>query len=321
MITIAHNESPAKPGIQAEEYNAKREKMKKIKHLIEYLAIITLLPLFSIIPYRVRLKIGSFLGIALYYLYRKRRVIALTNISYAFPDKDKTWQRDICKRSFRHLGKNAMEFIELPKLNEKFLKKNFIIEGEEHFVEALKRGKGLIVIGPHLGNWEFIAGYFGMKGYPATVIMKRQSNPYLNRMIEKFRRNLNMGLIHKKDARNEVPKALDGNMLVGFAADQDAGNRGIFVNFLGRPASTARGPARFAISNQSPAVLIVGFREKNERCRIKISPFLEFDYNTESEDAMLRNTEIWTKKAEEYIRRYPDQYLWAHDRWKTKREQ
>jgi KDO2-lipid IV(A) lauroyltransferase len=294
--------------------------MKRIKHLIEYIAVITLLPLLSIIPYRIRLKIGSLLGIILYYLYRKRRIVALNNISHAFPEKDKKWQRRICKSSFRHLGKNAMEIIQLPKLNEKFLKKNFLIEGEENFVEALNRERGLIVIAPHLGNWEFIAGYFGMKGYPVTAIMKRQSNPYLNRMIEKYRTNLNIGLIHKREARREVPKALKSNMLVGFVADQDAGNRGVFINFLGRPASTARGPAIFAIRNQSPAVLIVGFREKDQRCRIKISPFLDFDYKRGSKEAIVTNTQIWTEKAEEYIRRYPDQYLWAHDRWKTKRE-
>ncbi len=294
--------------------------MKRIKHLIEYIVVIILMPLLTIIPYRIRLKIGSVLGIIIYYLYRRRRIIALNNISHAFPDKDKKWQRRICKSSFRHLGKNAMEYVQLPKLNEKFLKKNFLTEGEEHFVEALNRRRGLIVIVPHLGNWEFILGYVGLKGYPATVIMKRQSNPYLNRMIERYRTNLNMGLIYKRDARKGVQKALKDNMIVGFAADQDAGNRGVFVDFLGRPASTAKGPAIFAIRNQSPAVLLVGYREKDQRCRIKISPFLDFDYNRGSKEAILTNTQIWTKKAEEYIRHYPEQYLWAHDRWKTKRE-
>lgn len=297
--------------------------MRTLKHLLEFAAVMTLLPLFSIIPYRLRLKIGSLLGTLAYYLYRPRRSIALENLSYAYPDRDARWLRSVCRRSFQHLGMNAMEFIQLPKLNEKFMKKYFHIEGEEYFVKALESGRGLIVIGPHLGNWEFIAGYFGMKGYPATVIMKRQSNPYLNRMVEKYRSNLNLGLIHKKDAREEVPRALlDQNLLVGFAADQDAGNRGVFVDFLGRPASTAKGPARFAISCQSPAVMIIGYREKNSTCRIKISSFLPFDYSTDSpESTILKNTEIWTQKAEEYIRKYPEQYLWAHDRWKTKKSE
>ncbi len=294
--------------------------MRRLKHLLEYTAVITLLPLLSIIPYRLRLKIGSFLGTLTYYLYRHRRVIALENLSYAYPDKDRKWQHAICKKSFQHLGMNAMEFIQLPKLNERFLQKYFRIEGEEHFIKALEKKKGVIVIGPHLGNWEFIIGYFGLKGYKGTAIMKRQSNPYLNRMIRRFRNKFNLSLIYRKEARREIPRALlEYNHLVGFGADQDAGSRGVFVDFLGRPASTATGPARFAMICQSPAVLIISYREK-DLCRIKISPFLPFDYSTDNQNsAILKNTEIWTQKAEEYIRKYPEQYLWAHDRWKTKK--
>jgi len=295
--------------------------MKKTKHIIEYLIVITLRPVLSSIPYRIRLPIGKIFGIGLYYLYKKRRDISLDNISNSFPEKNNEWHKKLCKYSFMHLSMSIMEFMQIPVLNKKFINKYFIIEGEKYLKEALKKGKGLIAICPHIGNWEYVAAYFGLKGYPASVIMKRQSNPYINRIIEKYRKSLNIELIYKRKAGFAVLRALKQNRIIGFVADQDAGKNGIFVDFLGRMASTAQGPARFALSYGTPVIVIIGIRKGNGVFKIIASPILDFKYNKKiREEAIMENTLIWTKKTEDYIKKYPEQYFWIHRRWKTKND-
>jgi Kdo2-lipid IVA lauroyltransferase/acyltransferase len=291
--------------------------MKKIQHIIEYFSVVLALPFFLIIPYIIRCKIGGYLGLAIYYILKSRRAIALNNVSRSFPDNNYLWHKKICRDSFRNFGISAMEFVQLKKFDNKFIDKYITIEGEEHIKVALALGKGIIGICPHLGNWEYVAAYVATKGYPVSVIMKRQSNRYVNNLIERLRTSFGMELIYKNKAGFPVVRALKKNKIVAFVADQDAGKNGIFVDFFGRPASTAQGPARFAQSYNSPAMIFAGVRGKNGTFKIVISPILKFDYNKNNKTAIFKNTMQWTHAIEEYIRKYPEQYFWMHRRWKT----
>jgi Kdo2-lipid IVA lauroyltransferase/acyltransferase len=292
--------------------------MKKIKYLIEFLAVIAILPVLTLIPYKLRLKVGAYLGLIIYYIYIKRREIAFTNISESFPDLSQVQNERICRESFRHFGMSVMEFIQLRRFNKRFIDKYISIVGEEYIQKALAQNKGLVGICPHLGNWEYVAAYIAGRGYPVSVIMKRQSNRYVNNLIEKLRMSFGMELIYKSKAGFPVLRALKKNRIVAFVADQDAGRNGIFVNFMGRPASTAQGPARFALSSNSSAIIFTGVREKDGKIKIIISPPLNFDYNKENKSAVYHNTGKWTKAIEEYIKQYPEQYFWMHRRWKTR---
>ncbi|MFH0974739.1 MAG: lysophospholipid acyltransferase family protein [Spirochaetota bacterium] len=291
--------------------------MKKIKHLIEYTAAILILPFLIIIPYKIRIKIGGFLGLAVYYFYKKRRIVAFNNISSSFPDENTDWHQKICRESFRHFGITAMEFIQLRNVDLKFIHDYISIEGEEHIREALGKGRGIIGICPHLGNWEFVAAAVALKGYPVSVIMKRQSNRYINNLIEKIRLSFKIELIYKNKAGMPVLKALKRNRIVAFVADQDAGKGGIFVNFFGRPASTAQGPARFAISFKSPAMIFTGIRTDDGKFKIIISPVLKFNHKKGNE-IIYENTCLWAKIIEDFVKKFPEQYFWMHRRWKTK---
>lgn len=295
--------------------------MKKIKYIMEYSLFLIFYPLLSSIPYRLRLKIGEGLGIAVYSLYKKRKFIALENIRQSFPEKSEDWHIDLCRESFRHFGISAMEFLQLKRFNKSFIKKYITIEGEEYISEALSRNKGIIGICPHLGNWEFVAAFTGLQGYPLSSIMKKQSNPYTNKIIENLRKSFNMELIDKKKAGFQVLRALKRNRIVAFVADQDAGRHGIFVSFFGRLASTAQGPARFALSNSSPALVFAGIREGKGKFRIIVSPIQDFVYDRENTDnSVMKNTILWTARIEDVVRRFPEQYFWMHRRWHTRAE-
>jgi Kdo2-lipid IVA lauroyltransferase/acyltransferase len=292
--------------------------MKQIKYITELLAII-ILPVFFIIPYRLRIKIGGYMGLIIYYLYKRRRDIAFENICGSFPDLSTDRHNELCRNSFRHFGISITEFIQLIRFSDKFMDKYISIEGEGYIKEALAKGNGIIGISPHMGNWEFIAAYVASKGYPLSVIMKRQSNPYVNNLIAGLRRSFSMQLIYKSSAGFSALKALKQNRIVAFVADQDAGKNGIFIDFLGRPASTAQGPARFAVACKSPVMIFIGVREKNGKLKIIITPELEFDYiKKNSHENIYNNTKKWSEKIEESIKKYPEQYFWMHRRWKTK---
>ncbi len=292
--------------------------MKKIKYIIEFIAVMAILPVLSLIPFKLRVKTGGYLGLAVYFFYKRRRNIAYDNISKSFQNMTWIQYRRICKESFRHFGMSLMEFIQLKRFNNAFIDKYISIEGEKYIKEALDMGKGLIGICPHLGNWEYVAALIAGRGYPVSVIMKKQSNRYVNNLIEKFRVSFGMELIYKNKAGFPVLKALKKNRIVAFVADQDAGKNGIFVEFLGRKASTAQGPARFALSYNSPAIIFAGVREKSGKVKIIISPPLKFDYNRKNKNVIYENTEKWTNAIEEFIKKYPEQYFWMHRRWKTR---
>jgi KDO2-lipid IV(A) lauroyltransferase len=133
---------------------------------------------------------------------------------------------------------------------------------------------------------------------------------------------MNMPSIPRGAALRGILKALREKKFVAILADQDAGSNGIFVDFLGRPASTGRGPAAFVLKTQAPIVFCVAIREPNGRHRVEAES-LTFDLSQNgpalSEEEKLKFvTQAWTRVLEKYIRQYPDHWFWMHRRWKTK---
>ena len=271
------------------------------------------------LPKGYALMLGSGLGCLLYIALKKRRRIALENLQIAFGAEISTDERaQICRRSFKQIGKTAIEFLRFPKLTFDNIWEEVAVEGKEHLIGALNQGKGAIVFLPHFGNWELLALVYGaLIPDRAKAIAFPLKNRHLNALVSQYRERLSLKLITRRQAVRETLRALKGGYAVGFFADQNAGREGVFVDFFGKPASAVRGPATLALKTGAPLLLSMDIRQPDDRHHVIITPAIDLEISGDLEQDVQTNTAHILKILERYIRKYPDQWLWTHNRWKT----
>ena len=265
------------------------------------------------------LLLGRGIGTLFYYLTKKRRQIASNNLQIAFGSRLTVAQRrEICKASFVNVGKTCIEFLRFPKLNTENIWNAVAVEGRENLYAALEGGKGAIVFLAHFGNWELLSLVYGaLIPDRAKAIAFPLKNDQLNTYIWQHRQQMSLKLIPRKRAVRETLRALKNNEAVGFFADQNAGTEGVFVEFLGKTASAARGPAVLALKTGAPLLFSLDIRQPDDQHHVYISPPIY----TEPSDDFERDVELYTtqmlEQLETYIHEYPEQWLWLHNRWKT----
>lgn len=255
-----------------------------------------------------------------YQLVKKRREIALSNLQIAFSKRFTPSQcQKICKTSFINVGKTCIEFLRFPKLNIENIWQEVTVEGAQNLHTALAKRKGAIVFLPHFGNWELLSLVYGaLIPDRAKAIAFPLKNPLLNAYIWRYREMMSLKLIPRNRAIRETLHALRNNEAVGFFADQNAGPEGVFVDFLGRPASAARAPVVLARKTGAPLLFSLSIRQPDDRHHVYISTPI----HVEPTDDFERDIEVYTtqmlKQLEAYIHKYPEQWLWLHNRWKTR---
>jgi KDO2-lipid IV(A) lauroyltransferase len=306
--------------------------MRRLKHWLEYQGTLLLLFLAQTLPYAWVLALGKVLGKFTFSVLRIRRRVALENLAHAFPEKSAAEIKHIAKRSYENSGMMMMEYLRLPKLSEIEFAQIITCDDETPLHQALAMGKGAICLTGHFGNWEYLGAYLAARDYPMVYLYQEQNNPYVDALIYKIRTQMRMPSIPRGAALRGILKALRERKFVAILADQDAGSNGLFIDFLGRPASTARGPAAFVLKSQAPIVLGFAIRQPDGRLRAEFE-LLTFNFSEHAsqqkaggngqrlegdEEQKLRIiTEAWTRVLEKYVRRYPDHWFWMHRRWKT----
>jgi KDO2-lipid IV(A) lauroyltransferase len=191
--------------------------------------------------------------------------------------------------------------------------------GYEVMREAWAEGKGVIVLTGHFGNWEVGGASIAAHGIPCDVVAQRQRNPLFDADLVANRNRLDLAVIERKSAPKEVLRALRAGRAVGIVGDQNVRRGGVFVDFFGRPASTARGTALFSLRTGAPIFLGMArsLPGSPQRYRV-ILELVEFSPTGQIEEDVLRLTEAHTRLLEERIREAPEQYFWQHRRWKTR---
>ena len=290
-----------------------------MKDIIEYIVVIILIFILRLLPYRVAFFIGEQLCALLYFIDKKHKEIAYNNIKKSFgTEKNDEEIKKIIKETFKNIGRSFIEFIWLPKFKKGKLKELIGIDGAENLHKAFSKKKGVIGIVSHFGNWELIGATFPMI-YPgqSSAIAFPQGNVLTDRMINNIRRSTGLKIIYTGPSVKEVLRNLNNREIVGFLADQDAGDGGIFVDFFGRKASTAKGPVVLALKTGAPVIMVFIIRENRYRHHVVITEELIMERTGDEEKDILVNTRKWIKILEDFIRKYPEQWFWVHRRWKT----
>ena len=262
---------------------------------------------------------ARWLATLLYRFDRRHRAIGIDNLRQAFGDKYTPSEREaIIGRVYLHFCMMLMEILHIPrKLHPSTWRDRITLVGHERVLARLLDGGPLIMLTGHFGNWEMAGYLFGVFGFPPNSVARTLDNPYLDAYLKTFRERTGQKMIPKKGGFDEMLAVLQSGGILSFLADQDAGERGMFVDFFGRPASTHKAIALLALEHQAPVA--VGYaRRIGPGFRYEVGCTELFDpseFTGTAQDAHLL-TQRYTTALEAIIRHDPDQYLWLHRRWK-----
>jgi len=265
---------------------------------------------------------GARLGLLAYHIVRSRREIAERNVSRAIPlikrRHPSSTVDSIVRKSFINLGKTLVEFLRIPLLKGERIHLKIRPSGMEHLYRSLEKGRGVILFIPHMGNWELLAPFYGATLTRKAVVVFPLKNPELDELVESHRGIFGLEIIPKRGAARHVLRKLRENYVVGLLADQNAGREGVFVEFFGQLASCARGPVAFAIKTGAALHISTDIRQPDDTHIITVSEPIDLKLSGDMEEDVRANTERLMRMLEELICRYPDQWLWVHNRWKTR---
>jgi KDO2-lipid IV(A) lauroyltransferase len=287
---------------------------REIRHAVEYAAVRAALALAGSLPLGLARAAGASLGSAAFAL-RVRRDVSVDNIVYALGVSPREAGR-IARRSYENLGRCMMEFAAFRRMSADDMKRLAPIEGREHLEAALAAGGGAMCVAGHLGNWELAGAISAANGLPTNFLVGEQTNHRVDEVVNDLRRTQGVGIIARTSALKKVLTALRRNEFVALLADQDARKGGILVDFLGRPASTVRGPALFAIRARCPIIPFSIHREGKGH-RVIYDPPLWPDPAQDEETAVRELTRRYSDALSRRIREHPEEYFWPHRRWKT----
>lgn len=274
---------------------------------------------FGLIPSYLRKTLFRGLWRLFYHLSPRHRFIAVYNLHRSFPDKSMAEIVKIAKGAYRNLAFVSAEFFDLPRLNPERLNRILEIEGMENLQTALGKKKGILLFGAHFGNWELMAVAASQFTGPMTAIYRPLDNPFLDRVVRYVRSSTGNIVVPKRRAMLQMLRALDKGGAVGVLIDQNVSWReGIFVDFFGRPACTTDGLAQMALRTEAPVIPAFIVRKSDGRYRLIIGEEVEMVRTGDRDDDVRVNTQKFTGVIEDMIRQYPDQWLWLHNRWKTK---
>jgi KDO2-lipid IV(A) lauroyltransferase len=282
-----------------------------------YLIIRVVVALAQMFSVREGYRLADGLAALMYRVDKRHRRVALENLEQAFGPELGSAQRDrLVREVYRHFCRMIIEMLHIPrKLRLTTWRRYIRLAGHEAIITRVLDGGPTILLTGHYGNWEMAGYVFGVFGIPPYSVARTLDNPYLDRFIRSFRERTGQRLIAKKGGSEEMVRVLERGGTLSFLADQDAGPKGLFVEFFGRPASTFKAIALLAMEHDAP-VFVGGARRLGSgfryevRCECMLRPA---DYGAD-----LRGfTQDYTRGLERAIRRDPAQYLWLHRRWKN----
>jgi KDO2-lipid IV(A) lauroyltransferase len=296
----------------------KKKKHNPVKDLLVYLALRTLVVFLYLFDVETNLNTACFLGRLLWKYYHRGRNRALDNLRASFPEKSEQWVWETGRRSFEHIAMLAIDVLFTPRLVKRYNWRNYSrYKNVERTKWLMQEGRGLLIVGGHYSNFEIVGYLMGLFGFNVYSIARPLDNKFINRHLYEVRRRMGQKIIDKKGAAKLMGKAASTGATLCFIADQDAGKKGIFVDFFGRKASTYKSIGLIAITNNIP--IVVGYSRR-------IGNRFFFELGVERiifpeewiglDDPLEWITAEYTKAIENFVRDDPSQYWWLHRRWK-----
>src|ERR1700751_1991540 len=293
-----------------------------MRRRLEYAAAWPFLKMMGILPRPVSRAFAIGIAQLVYLLHFRLRKVGMRNLAMAFPEKNETDRRRILRGVFTSLGRQLAELCQFPRYTSANVDEVVVYDGLEHFEKAYARGRGVLFLTAHFGAWELSAFAHSLHGHWLHVVMRPMDNPYLDRLLQSYRTMHGNRVVPKDDFVRGLLAAMRAGETVGILMDTNmTPPQGLFVDYFGIPACTASGLARIAL--RTDAAVVPGFTiwaEALGKYLLRFDRAVELVRTGDLEADIIANTQKFTKVIEEYVRKYPEQWLWVHRRWKTRPE-
>lgn len=289
-------------------------------HRAEYAAIRGAVAAMERLSFQRAGAIGERIGRLGYRPLAIRRAVVERQLAAAFPELERAEVDRIARAAYANLGRTSVETAILPSYSATQIIGLFEeVHGWNIVEELVARGRGLIVVTGHLGNWELGGAYVAARGLPIDAVARHMANPLFDRYLTATRQRIGMSVVHDEEAVRRVPRSLRAGRAVAFLVDQGAvGLASTWVPFFGRYAKTPRGPAVFALRLGTPIVFGVALRQPSGRFQLSFEAVAAQDTGDREADVD-RIVADYTAALERWVRRAPEQYFWHHRRWKHQR--
>jgi Kdo2-lipid IVA lauroyltransferase/acyltransferase len=328
-----------------------------VRERLEYALVWFASKLMGMLPRPLARSIGIALGLAVFHLHRRLRDVGMRNLALAFPQMSADDRRRILRGEYISLGRQLAEVCLFPRYTRENVSDVVVYSGLENYEQAFARGKGVLFLTGHLGGWELSAFAHSLQGHSMWIVMRPLDNPYIDALVRRYRTMHGNRTVNKDDFIRGLLAAMRAGEVVGILMDTNmTPPQGVFVNFFGVPAYTASGLARIALRTDAAVVpTFTTWDDKLGKYTLRFDPALQLirtgnnaavndsapndgsandgtknngtanDSTTNGRTAtneadIVANTALFTSVIEDYVRRYPDQWLWLHRRWKTRPE-
>ena len=282
-----------------------------LKYKIEMVMVKALINTLGLFPLSWRFKYGEFLGILIYYAIKKRREITYKNLKIAFPEKSMSELKKIAKESYKSTAKNVL----IPFYMEELIEKNWIeYENKELIDKLLQKDRGLIILTMHMAGFE--AGFSIGKDYKTNVVFKKQKNPYLNDMMTKCREKTGAKTILKNlenGSNDKIIEVFKNKEILVLASDQYSED--VEIKFFGRDTWANTGVILLGMKYKCPILFAYSTYGKN-KIKLHFVDELEIEKVGSLKESLKYNTQNLFSRYEEIIKKYPEQYMWQHNRWR-----
>src|SRR6201987_2718186 len=293
-----------------------------MRRKLEYAAAWPFIKILGILPRPLARAFAVAISQLGYLFHFRLRQVGMRNLEMAFPEKSVAERNRIFRGEFTSLGRQLAELCEFPRYTPENIDQVVVYDGLQNYEQAYARGKGVLFLTAHFGGWELSAFAHSLHGHWVNIVMRPMDNQYLDRMLQSYRTMHGNKVVPKDDFVRGLLGAMKCGETVGILMDTNmTPPQGIFVHFFGIPACTASGLARIAL--RPDGGVVPGFTiwdEKLGKYRLRFDAALDLVRTGDLEADIIANTQKFTKVIEEYVRRYPEQWLWVHRRWKTRPE-
>jgi len=293
-----------------------------MKDWAEFAAVWLILKGLGLLPRSLARSLASGVTRILYTLLPRLRKMAETNLRIAFPDWSETQRQAVIRKMLRNLGWMAAEFARFPKLTKQNVQQIVVLDGHENFLEAQRRGKGVLYLTGHIGAWELSSFAHALYGFPLHYMARPIENARIDALVNGYRCLSGNRPIFKNESARVTLKVLKNSGTIGILADQNTmPSEAVFVDFFGKSASTTTGISRLALHTDS--AVVPGYAVWDEsigKYRLRFEPAVELVRTGDPDRDILENTQKFTEVLEAIIRKYPDQWVWVHGRWNTRPE-
>ena len=298
------------------------KKRSVVTDYLVYLAMRVALCFLQALPWPLVCRLAEGLAWLAYRLDKRHRDVALDNLRHAFPGEYTEAELDVLVRKvFRHFTLMAMEIVFLPRLLHLFNWPRFLFyrtaEEARTLVELMISDRPVLMATGHLGNWEVSSYVTGLLGMEFSVIARPLDNPFVDAWLRSFRERQGQRVLAKKGDFDQIESVLARGGILATLADQDAGKRGLYVDFLNRPASTHKALALLSLEHNVPIAVVAAVRlEQPLKFMAMVEDVIYPEDYVGRPDAIKAITQRYTAALERLVRQYPEQYFWLHRRWK-----